>query len=1075
MGLRILLIDNDRLILEQLQDGLQEAGHEVFRAMDGMEGLQQLREKRPDAVLLDLVLPKIDGFRFCQYVREDQEFGRLPLIAISAVSRQELQRALEFGATAAVTKEPIQELLPKLLVLLNQFTKIPDMAHQSPAAANEITKELLQERTRFLTLLNAMPEGLLELDSEHRIIYMNAAASRMLQQAEASAAGKNFRELFEPAIQSSISDMLARITSGAIASIQADFDVDGRTLRIILNPLPTQGTFAGSISIIQDVTSEKNQLIEEKSRTKSIIESMPDGVVLVNMQGDVILINQAAKKILRLSRREDNLNVKALEESLHCSPFDLTRGFTKGFPSQLTLHEEIRVFERMLALNISPVFDAEGTQTGTAIVMRDVTDQKAQEERRNEFLSVISHELRTPLASIRGSLDLVFKEVLGPLAEKQRRYLELARASCEKLNNVIGDLLDLSKFEKGRMEIKLGPVMLNRIVDEVVERFQPYAMEKGASIKFSYPETEAQVYGDGNRLIQVLNNLMSNAVKYTPPAGKIEVELFVPAIMPPQVGVSVKDSGPGIRPEDLDQIFDKYGKPYPSAGPGGTGLGLAISRSIIEAHRGKIWAESTPGKGAKFIFILPVEKRSGPHTEVYAELVNFSRREELDALVVSADDAAGYALKGILMERRFRVMLARNTEEAQSALRERTPHLLVADLDADSSIIDSWIDFLEHDAETEKIPVILFSQNPQRIRPRANVLTGTKPIDAHQFLQLLPEALMKMYGGEQRKSVLVVDDDADLRMICREALEFERYRVLEAGSSREAFEHLRRFTPDLILLDLMLPDRNGFEIAQTLKSDILLSRIPIVFLTARSQTEDKVKALRAGGADYLVKPFDTTELGARIESILRRAEEELHASPTTKLPGSAAIEKEINRLLSLQKKFALCYLDIDHLKSYNDTYGYAKADGVVRQTGDIIRDTILRNGNPGDFAGHVAGDDFIFITSPEKVDELCGQIIAHFDAIIPFYYKREDRERGYLEAEDRYGEWRRFPLMSVSIACLTNEDRALTDHIQIATLAAEYKRVAKTIRGSSYIRNGVTQLGSVAKEGEAPTNFEENV
>lgn len=1069
------MIDNDRLILEQLQDGLQEAGHEVFRAIDGMEGLQQMREKRPDAVLLDLVLPKIDGFRFCQYVREDQEFGRIPLIAISAVSQRELQRALEFGATAAVAKEPIQDLLPKLLLLLNQFTRIPESSQPSAASVNKITNELLQERARFLSLLNTIPEGLLELDSDHRIIYMNAAASRMLQQAEASSAGKNFRELFGPASQANINDMLLRITSGAVPSIQSDFDIDGRMLRVALNPLPTQGAFVGSIAFLQDVTGERNRLEEEKNRTKAIIESMPDGVVLVNMQGDVVFINQAAKKILRLSRREDNLNVKALEESLQCTPFDLTRGLNRSFASQLSLHEEIRVFDRMLALNISPVFDSEGFQIGIFIIMRDVTDQRAQEERRNEFLSVISHELRTPLASIRGSLDLVFKEVLGPLAEKQRRYLDLARTSCEKLNTVIGDLLDLSKFEKGRMEIKLGPVMLNRIVDEVVERFQPYAMEKGASIRFSHPESEAQVYGDGNRLIQVLNNLMSNAVKYTPPGGKIEVELFVPAIMPPQVGVSVKDSGPGIRAEDLDQIFDKYAKPYPSAGPGGTGLGLAISRSIIEAHRGKIWAESGPDKGAKFIFILPVEKRSGPHSEVYAELTSLGRREELDALVVSADVAAAYALKGILMERRFRVALARSTEEAQASLRERIPHLLVVDLDAESNIDESWIDYLEHDAETERIPVILFSQNPARIRPRANVLTGTKPIDAHQFLQLLPEALMKMYGGEQRKSVLVVDDDANLRMICREALEFERYRVLEAGSSREAFEHLRRFTPDLILLDLMLPDRNGFEVAQTLKSDIILSRIPIVFLTARGQTEDKVKALRAGGADYLVKPFDTTELGARIESILRRAEEELHASPTTKLPGSAAIEKEINRLISLQKKFALCYLDIDHLKSYNDTYGYAKADGVVRQTGDIIRDTILRNGNPGDFAGHVAGDDFIFITSPEKVDELCGQIIAHFDAIIPFYYKREDRERGYLEAEDRYGEWRKFPVMSISIACLTNEERALTDHVQIATVAAEYKRLAKSIRGSSYIRNGVMQVGTGAAEGESSTDFEENV
>ncbi|HSE40696.1 MAG TPA: response regulator, partial [Acidobacteriota bacterium] len=820
--------------------------------------------------------------------------------------------------------------------------------------------------------------------------------------------------------------------------------------------------------------AEKSRLEDEKNRTKAIIESMIDGVVLVNLQGEVILINQAARKMLRLSRREDRLTVKALEESLIGTNYDVTRGLSRSFTSAVALQEEIRVFDRMLALNISPVFDSEGIQIGTFVLMRDVTDEKTQEDRRNEFLSVISHELRTPLASIRGSLDLVFKEVLGPLGEKQRRYLELARTSCEKLNTVIGDLLDLSKFEKGRMEIKLGPVLLNRIVDEVVERFQPYAMEKGASIRFSHPDAEAQVYGDGNRLIQVLNNLISNGVKYTPPGGRIEVELFVPAIMPPQVGVSVKDNGPGIRQEDIDRIFDKYTQPYASAGPGGTGLGLAISRSIIEAHRGKIWAESTPGKGAKFIFILPVEKRSGQPPEVYAELTNIGRREELDGLVVSADESAAYALKGILMERRFRVVIAPTVEDAQASLRERIPHLIVADLDSEN-IDERFIDFLEHDAETERVPILVFSQYPARIRPRANIMTGTKPIDAHQFLQLLPEALMKMYGGEQKKCVLVVDDDANLRMICREALEFEHYRVLEAASGREAFEHLRRFTPDLILLDLMLPDRSGFEVAQTLKADILLSRIPIVFLTARGQTEDKVRALRAGGADYLVKPFDTTELGARIESILRRAEEELHASPTTKLPGSAAIEKEINRLLSLQKKFALCYLDVDHLKSYNDTYGYAKADGVVRQTGDIIRDTILRSGNPGDFAGHVAGDDFIFITSPEKADELCGQIIAQFDAIIPFYYRREDRERGYIENEDRYGEWRKFPLMSISIACLTNEERDLTDHIQIATLAAEYKRQAKMIRGSSFVKNGINQVGDQIPPDEPSKDYEENV
>src|SRR5262249_10896890 len=157
---------------------------------------------------------------------------------------------------------------------------------------------------------------------------------------------------------------------------------------------------------------------------------------------------------------------------------------------------------------------------------------------------------------------------------------------------------------------------------------------------------------------------------------------------------------------------------------------------------------------------------------------------------------------------------------------------------------------------------------------------------------------------------------------------------------------------------------------------------------------------------------DSMELGARIETILERSEQELAASPTTKLPGSVSIEKEINRLLTQGEKFALCYLDLDNLKAYNDAYGYAKADGVVRQTGDILRETVVQLGDAHDFVGHIAGDDFVMITVPERADQLCNAIIDRFDHIIPYFYTTEDRERGFIEADDRYGERRRFPIMS---------------------------------------------------------------
>ena len=278
--------------------------------------------------------------------------------------------------------------------------------------------------------------------------------------------------------------------------------------------------------------------------------------------------------------------------------------------------------------------------------------------------------------------------------------------------------------------------------------------------------------------------------------------------------------------------------------------------------------------------------------------------------------------------------------------------------------------------------------------------------------------------------------------------------MIEASDGNQALELLRVHKPDLILLDIMLPGIDGLKIAQIVKSNISTSHIPVIFLTAKGQTEDKVRALKSGGDDYLVKPFDSTELAARIEAILERTEKELSASPTTKLPGSVTIEKEINQLLQHQTKFALCYLDVDNLKSYNDAYGYAKADHVIKQTGEIIRETVLKLGHSTDFVGHIAGDDFVFITHPDLVDNMCISVVERFDQIIPYFYKQEDRQRGYIETEDRYGVWRKIPLLSVSVVALTNEFNQLTDHVQIATLAADYKRMAKAIAGSIYIRDG---------------------
>jgi CheY-like chemotaxis protein len=325
------------------------------------------------------------------------------------------------------------------------------------------------------------------------------------------------------------------------------------------------------------------------------------------------------------------------------------------------------------------------------------------------------------------------------------------------------------------------------------------------------------------------------------------------------------------------------------------------------------------------------------------------------------------------------------------------------------------------------------------------------------------EACMRLVESGRREAprVLIIDDDASIRQICREVLEIGGYQVRDSGSANAALAEARRFRPDMIVLDVLMPGIDGYRCAEMLRADPAIGLAPIIFLSARSDTADKVRAFRSGAEDYMVKPFDADELLARVGKALDRQARELGASPTTQLPGADAIQAEIERRLAVGDTGAIaCYLDLDNLKAFNDYYGYAKANAVIRQTGDVIRHAITNNGTPGDFIGHIAGDDFVFVTSSETVDAVCRGICERFDKLIQLYYDPADRARGYIETKDRFGVQRRFAIMSVSIAAISVA-RARS-YASLAELAAVGKRAAKAIQGSAYVRDGQTVLAATA-------------
>ena len=301
--------------------------------------------------------------------------------------------------------------------------------------------------------------------------------------------------------------------------------------------------------------------------------------------------------------------------------------------------------------------------------------------------------------------------------------------------------------------------------------------------------------------------------------------------------------------------------------------------------------------------------------------------------------------------------------------------------------------------------------------------------------------------------ILVVDDDPDIRDILKLTLSEENYEVLEAGDGEETLKIIGTKPLDLVLLDYKIPKIDGREVCRRIKKDLLLRHLPIIMLTGKGDINDKVGGIDAGADDYIVKPFEPKELLARIRMILRRTERDLEANPLTRLPGNVSILAELDRRLNSKALFAVCYADLDKFKSYNDKYGFEHGDEVIKESARILIRSTQQCGNADDFIGHIGGDDFVIVTTPDKVDSLCKKIILDFEKVAPQFYNEADKKKGYITARDRKGKEQKIPLLSISIGVVTNEERHLTHVAQISEIGAELKEYAKSLQRSNYVKD----------------------
>jgi len=296
----------------------------------------------------------------------------------------------------------------------------------------------------------------------------------------------------------------------------------------------------------------------------------------------------------------------------------------------------------------------------------------------------------------------------------------------------------------------------------------------------------------------------------------------------------------------------------------------------------------------------------------------------------------------------------------------------------------------------------------------------------------------------RKKRVLIVDDEeSNIELLSRYLIK-EGYDVVGAFNGQEALDSTSLSLPDLVLIDMKMPVMDGLIFCQKIRADFMARSLPIILLSAYNTLEDRLRGLRVGVDDYIGKPFNLEEVKARMENVLSRRRWDLASHSLTHLPGSLVIEEEAWSRMSRTEAFAFAYIDIDHFKAYNDVYGYESGDKVIKSLATLLVNAAKSEPTANAFAGHIGGDDFIFLSAIAPMHALMTQIAQQFDAERTRFYNAQDLERGFIQTKNRQGEEHKFPLLSLSAAIISSATRRLVHYARLVEIVSELKRFVKS-------------------------------
>jgi PAS domain S-box-containing protein len=665
-------------------------------------------------------------------------------------------------------------------------------------------------------------------------------------------------------------------------------------LREDLEALAAVETVAASLGQMLARSQEQGRAEGLYRQQEILLDSVADGICGIDRQGLVSFANPAAARLM--GAPSASLTGKPVHDLLHGSESNGGRCADDCPLRRATGHQMAAAGEDTIyradgssfpaEYFLTPILD-EGRLSGSVLSFRDISQRYALDRLKDEFISTVSHELRTPLTSIRGALGLLSSGVLGQVNDKAANLLRIALTNSDRLVRLINDILDLERIQSGREPLTVRPVQLAEIVRQGIDGMAPVA--ETAGVQLIHDATQVEIAADPDRLLQVLTNLLSNAIKFSPPGSTISVML-----RPGTSGVtiSVIDHGRGIPADKLEAIFGRFQQvdASDSRQKGGSGLGLAICRTIVLQHSGRIWAERNPVRGSTFRVFLPY--KAAPKGTIEPPPSAFDHEPgQGTVLLADANPTSRPQIAAQLTRHGYRVVETSTVEQTLEAAHQGVEAIL---LDTSLDGMNGWeiLPLLRRLDPESRTPVVLLSVDN---RPPAELLAelssempaenaGWAPKLVNEDALLRELARVLCVPGEKAR-ILIIEDDQDLARVIGNVFARDTIEVQLAFTLQGALDACFTFQPHLLVLDIGLPDGDGFNVVDWLRQHENLARLPLVVYSGREFSPAERRQLTLGPTHFLTKVrVQPQQLEALVLTMLRSSRQMEEGTPLLRPP-----------------------------------------------------------------------------------------------------------------------------------------------------------------------------------------------